>query len=146
MGGVDLLDSLIAQYRTKIRSRKWYLRLFFHMMDVAMVEAWLLYRRDSTSCGVEQKEQLRLMDFKSEVASCLCKKDTLCSKRGRPSLSVQAGLDLKKRRGATAPLPPAPVRLDRIDHCVSGTQQTAPMNDLGHGIDPRIVHASINTD
>ncbi|XP_051948260.1 piggyBac transposable element-derived protein 2-like [Xyrauchen texanus] len=105
MGGVDLLDSLIALYRTKVRSKKWYLRLFFHMMDVAMVEAWLLYRRDSTSCGVEQKEQLRLMDFKSEVASCLCKKDTLCRKRGRPSLSVQAGLDLKKRRGATAPLP-----------------------------------------
>lgn len=29
---------------------------------------------------------------------------------------------------------------------VSGTQQTARMNDLGHGIDPRMVHASIHTD
>lgn len=116
MGGVDLLDSLIALYRTKVRSKKWYLRLFFHMMDMVMVEAWLLYKRDSTNCGVQQKEQLSLMDFKTEVACCLCKEDRICSKRGQPSLSIQTGLDLKRRRGPTAPVPPAPVRLDRIDH------------------------------
>ncbi|XP_062843269.1 piggyBac transposable element-derived protein 3-like [Trichomycterus rosablanca] len=116
MGGVDILDSLIALYRTKVRSKKWYHRLFFHMMDMIMVEAWLLYRRDSIDCGVEKKEQLSLLDFKSEVAGCLCKKDTVCSKRGRPSLSVEAGLDLKRRRGQVAPVPPAPIRLDRIDH------------------------------
>jgi len=28
MGGVDLIDSLIGLYRVKIRSRKWYHRLF----------------------------------------------------------------------------------------------------------------------
>ncbi|KAL2085028.1 hypothetical protein ACEWY4_020546 [Coilia grayii] len=116
MGGVDLLDSMVALYRTKVRSKKWYHRLFFHMMDMAMVQAWLLYRRDSTSSGVDQTAQLSLLAFKSEVASCLCKTDSFCSKRGRPSLSVQAGLDLKRRRGPTAPVPPAPVRLDRIDH------------------------------
>ncbi|XP_062870839.1 granulocyte colony-stimulating factor receptor-like [Trichomycterus rosablanca] len=116
MGGVDILDSLIALYRTKVRSKKWYHHLFFHMMDMIMVEAWLLYRRDSIDCGVEKKEQLSLLDFKSEVAGCLCKKDTVCSKRGRPSLSVEAGLDLKRRRGQVAPVPPAPIRLDRIDH------------------------------
>ena len=32
MGGVDLLDSLIALYRIKLRSKKYYHRLFFHFL------------------------------------------------------------------------------------------------------------------
>ena len=39
MGCVDLMDSLIGLYRTRIRSRKWYLRIFFHMMDLTIVNA-----------------------------------------------------------------------------------------------------------
>lgn len=36
MGGVDLLDSLIALYRIKIRSKKWYHRIFFHIKLFSM--------------------------------------------------------------------------------------------------------------
>jgi hypothetical protein len=45
MGGMDLLDSLLGLYRIHIRSKKWYHRLFFHMLDVIISNAWLLYRR-----------------------------------------------------------------------------------------------------
>ena len=45
MGGVDLLDSLIALYRNKPRPKKYYHRLFFHFLDVTVVTFWLLYRR-----------------------------------------------------------------------------------------------------
>ncbi|RXM98290.1 hypothetical protein EOD39_13311 [Acipenser ruthenus] len=48
MGGTDLMDSLIALYHTKIRSKKWYLRIFFHFMDMLCVNSQLLYRRDFT--------------------------------------------------------------------------------------------------
>lgn len=41
MGGVDLLGLLIAHYRTKARSRKWYHNIVFHMMDFTLVNAWL---------------------------------------------------------------------------------------------------------
>ncbi|MGH0165991.1 UNVERIFIED_CONTAM: hypothetical protein FKN15_049846 [Acipenser sinensis] len=43
MGGVDLLDSLIALYRNKIKSKKWYHRLVFHFLDLIIVTTWLLY-------------------------------------------------------------------------------------------------------
>lgn len=43
MGGVDLLDSLLALYRNKIRSKKWYHRLVFHFLGVIIVTTWLLY-------------------------------------------------------------------------------------------------------
>ena len=45
MGGVDLTDMLIALYRTTIKSKRWYLKVLFHCVVIAKVNAWLLYRR-----------------------------------------------------------------------------------------------------
>lgn len=33
MGGVDLLDSLMGRYKISLKSRKWYMRLFYHLTD-----------------------------------------------------------------------------------------------------------------
>ena len=57
MGGVDLLDCLIALYRTKIRSKKWYHRIMYHFVDMAVVQSWLLYRRDSDAMMIAKNEQ-----------------------------------------------------------------------------------------
>jgi hypothetical protein len=72
MGGVDLLDSLIAVYRIKIRSKKWYHRIVFHLLDMTVVNAWLLYRRDCTSCDIHKKHQYSLLEFKASTAAYLC--------------------------------------------------------------------------
>lgn len=45
MGGVDLLDSFLGKYKIKMRTKKWYLRLFYHFLDIATINSWLLYRR-----------------------------------------------------------------------------------------------------
>ncbi|MGH0114428.1 UNVERIFIED_CONTAM: hypothetical protein FKN15_015930 [Acipenser sinensis] len=55
--GVDLLDSLIALYRIKIRSKKWYHRLLFHFIDMTVVTSWLLYRRDCSAKGVPKADE-----------------------------------------------------------------------------------------
>jgi len=44
MGGVDLSDMLISLYRTRIKARRWYLKLLFHCVDITKVNEWLLYR------------------------------------------------------------------------------------------------------
>lgn len=49
MGGVDLADCLIALYRINIRSKKYYHRLIFHMIDMVIVNSWLLYKRDANN-------------------------------------------------------------------------------------------------
>ncbi|KAK1882233.1 PiggyBac transposable element-derived protein 2 [Dissostichus eleginoides] len=116
MGGVDLLDSLIALYRTKIRSRKWYHKIVFHMMDFTLVNAWLLYRRDCKDCGIPKKEVYSLLKFKAEVASCLCNERKVLKKRGRPSHNVDRDLAEKKRRGSASSVPSTPVRQDHTDH------------------------------
>lgn len=117
MGGVDLLDSLIALYRTKIRSKKWYHRIVFHFFDLTVVQAWLLYRRDSDAMGISQKTQLSLLDFKVNVALCLTQVNKGTTKRkGRPSQSLEVRIEEKRHKGPTAPLPPSSIRLDRFDH------------------------------
>ncbi|XP_054462494.1 piggyBac transposable element-derived protein 3 [Anoplopoma fimbria] len=112
MGGVDLLDSLIALYRNKIRSKKWYHRIVFHMLDLTLVEAWLLYRRDCQS-QIPENARLPLLDFKIQVACCLCMENKVSNKRkGRPSQVVLG----KKKRGRHSFVPPDPVRRDNTDH------------------------------
>lgn len=50
MGGVDRMDQNIATYRISIRSRKWWWPLFAYMVDVAMQNAWLIYRLTGMHC------------------------------------------------------------------------------------------------
>ncbi|XP_054083828.1 piggyBac transposable element-derived protein 1-like isoform X1 [Zeugodacus cucurbitae] len=81
MGGVDLVDGLIGRYHIKMKTRKWTNKLFYHMLDVSMVNAYCLYNRlnkDVLKC--------KLPDFRSEVAETLCLiGSTKPVKRGRPS-------------------------------------------------------------
>ncbi|XP_056639371.1 piggyBac transposable element-derived protein 3-like [Diorhabda sublineata] len=42
MGGVDLLDQGVNNYRIAIHSKKWWWALFTHMLNVTVVNAWRL--------------------------------------------------------------------------------------------------------
>ena len=112
MGGVDLLDGLLSYYRIPVRSKKWYHRLIWHCLDVSVVQGWLLYRRDA---GAEKV--LSLKEFKVSVAESLMKQGKRVStKRGRPSMSVEAAHNAKKMKGPAAPIPNKSVRQDVYDH------------------------------
>lgn len=44
MGGVDLLDSFIGRHKILLKSKKWYIRIFYYLLDVTVCNAWTLYR------------------------------------------------------------------------------------------------------
>ena len=44
MGGVDLLDNNVSNYRINMRGKKWYMPLILWMLDVTMTNAWTLSR------------------------------------------------------------------------------------------------------
>lgn len=67
MGGVDLIDGLIGRYHIRMKTRKWTNRIFYHLIDVAMVNAYILYHRLHS-----EKEKIELPVFRSEVAESLC--------------------------------------------------------------------------
>ena len=57
MGGVDLPDMLIALYLTDIKTRRWYLKILFHCVDICKINAWLLYPHHCNQAGVSKKKQ-----------------------------------------------------------------------------------------
>jgi len=120
MGGVDLLDSLVTLYQIKRRSKKYYHRLFFHFLDMAVVTCWLRYRRDCEDMGLTNKKQLSLLKFKYKIAEALCReeKTTLAtSRKGRRSASLDKAFHAKKARAhASKAIPQQAVRNDNVDH------------------------------
>ena len=44
MGGVDKADMMLSLYKTKCKTRKWYHRIFIHLIHLAVVNAWIIYQ------------------------------------------------------------------------------------------------------
>ena len=84
MGGIDLVDACMARFKYPVKSRRWYIYLFWHSIMIALVNAWMLYRRDATLLGIAKNEQLSQRQFQSQVASALIHVRT--ARPGRPSL------------------------------------------------------------
>lgn len=74
MGGVDRADQNISLYRTQIRGKKWYFPLICHSLDMALQNAWQLYR-----IGGGKKDHLR---FRQSVALSMLETYKKSSKRG----------------------------------------------------------------
>ena len=118
MGQTDNIGRLLSLYRIKIDNRKrFYLKIFFHYCDLAVINSWLLYRRDSSDFADSQKT-MDLWDFKARISSALCSiNQSKKRKVGRPRISdVEYGHLQKRIRGPAKPLPEKSVRTDNVSH------------------------------
>lgn len=98
MGGVDLHDNAIANYRISIRGKKWWWPLFANTLDSTIANCWKLYRKVNNS-------NMTQLDFKSYIAVRLLKSDDAHASNitiGRP------------------PKEPVPneMRFDRVGHVI----------------------------
>lgn len=110
MGGIDLNDFLVALYRTQPGTKKYYVRIFYHLLDVAVVNAWLLYRRH-----MRQREEanMTLLNFRIEVANSLIQYGKkIVKRRGRPTNKKTQ----VRQRVVTSSGPPLEVRYDGVEH------------------------------
>lgn len=105
MGGVDLMDSFLGRNHIILRSKKWYQHFFFHLFDLAVINSWILYRKNAQERNEPKNNLLTMGQFKNELAFVLCNKGiTKDAKRGRPSSStLKEELLSKKRKGSPAP-------------------------------------------
>ncbi|XP_047105236.1 piggyBac transposable element-derived protein 2-like [Schistocerca piceifrons] len=120
MGGVDLLDSIMGRHKILVKSRKWYIRLLYHLLDMGVVNSWPLYRRVAETKGI--RRTMKLSEFRMEIAHCLCRSGQTSAKRGRPSNELENQIQAKKTKGPTAHVPPQDVRLDQVGHLPSYLQ------------------------
>ena len=90
MGGVDFSDMFLFLYRLEIRSRLWYIRIFYYLLDLSLANGWLLYRRHLTQN--QKKSYITLVDFRAEVTDSPIKEgklaDMKCRKRGRETFDL----------------------------------------------------------
>ncbi|XP_024858094.1 uncharacterized protein LOC108249818 isoform X2 [Kryptolebias marmoratus] len=112
MRGPDLSDMLVHLYRTPARSSRWYIPLFGYILDLCIVNSWLVYKRD---CVLLNQKPMSLKRFRLAVAHSLNHANKPESKAGRPSLSP-----LSQRKGHTPrpsrPKPHPDVRYDGLGH------------------------------
>lgn len=79
MGGVDRMDQNVGQYRISIRSKKWWWPLFAVMPDIAIQNAWLLYRMTPSY----QQKKLDLLAFRREIANVYFRRYSVRQQLGR---------------------------------------------------------------
>ena len=94
MGGIDRMDQNIGQYRKNIRNRKWYWPLFTWLLDVAIHNAWLLYRTQN---------EISHLNFRREVVQVYLKRYSVPPKGPGRNPSLTNINDL---------------RYDRLDHLI----------------------------
>lgn len=110
MGGIDLNDFLVALYRTQPGTKKYYMRICYHLLDVSVVNAWLLYRRHMKQTD---KEHMTLLNFRIDIANSL----------------IQYGKNIVRRRGRPANKP-TPVRQRMV--APVGSSLEARFDGVGH--------------
>ncbi|KAH8009778.1 hypothetical protein MRX96_047159 [Rhipicephalus microplus] len=110
MGGVDLCDRMLSFYLTNMRTKKWTIRTLIFMMDVGVVNSWLLYKPDHRELGTQRKSIMQLLDFKLELAHFL-----LASDKGFSSNESDCEA-LQLRKPAVVPLPSPFVRTLSASH------------------------------
>lgn len=64
MGGVDIHDNGVANYRIKIRGKKWWWPLFITMIDSAVVNAWKIQ-------NIINEKNISQLEFRSEIVKAL---------------------------------------------------------------------------
>ena len=53
MGGVDLSDQLVQSYQVLRRTRKWWKALFFHILDIAATNAYIIHSQISPGVTIK---------------------------------------------------------------------------------------------
>ncbi len=69
MGGIDFFDMICTLYKRQIKSRRWYLYLFYHPLMMVMANAWFLYRWESKS--LKKNKPLQMKEFQIQAATSL---------------------------------------------------------------------------
>ena len=102
IGGVDKADMLLSLYGTKLRSRKWCHRIVFHLVSLALIYSFTVYRQTGGKGS--------LLEFQIEISRCLLKADK----------EVDSDEDMENpprfQRSLKAKQTPDQVRNDGVNH------------------------------
>ena len=83
---VDLADMLIALYCISCKTKRWYQKIFWHLINMAKVNAWILDRRHANQSQIPIRDHKTLLVTCIEIfESLIYINNTSRNQRGRPS-------------------------------------------------------------
>ena len=114
MGGVDLSDMLNSLYRNQVKTKRWYIKVLFHCVNIAKVNARLLYKRHCMQLETPKS----LLKFILEISHSLLHRNTIPTvKVGCPSKRMSTDNNTQpehKKRATSNSQPDSDVRLDCV--------------------------------
>ncbi|CAK9827595.1 hypothetical protein ANTRET_LOCUS5276 [Anthophora retusa] len=101
--GVDILDQMARKYSTKAGSRRWPVHVFYNILDLAAINAWVIYK-DVTQVQMSRKEFLLQLaeelsgncDNEAESTSTLSNIQNI---ENRANCQVQVSMQQKQKQG-----------------------------------------------
>lgn len=86
MGGVDRSDHFISNYQFLRQTKKWYRKVFFWLLEVGLVNAYLIYKMVQTKSGTKPMthKSFRESIVEDLVSEQITKRKSNVRKRGRP--------------------------------------------------------------
>lgn len=110
MGGVDLLDQRKSYYEVDRKAKfRFYLRIFFDLMDIACVNALIVYQQCCNS-------KICLLDFKKSVADSMTRKFS-SRKRSFPFVRPNRLSSLLRPRNSPASIDHMPIFKEKRRRC-----------------------------
>ena len=109
---------LISLYRAQVKTKRWYIKVLFHYVDIAKVNAWLLYKRHCMKLETPKTKQTSLLKFISEISHSFLHRNTIpTAKIGRQQMSTNNNTKPEhKKWAASDSQPDSDVRLDCVAH------------------------------
>lgn len=71
MGGVDWKDSHFGRHKISMKSKKWYFRIFYHLVDMTVINTWIVQNK-VLEIKKKPKDMVTLGDFREMLAETLC--------------------------------------------------------------------------
>ncbi|XP_066590647.1 uncharacterized protein [Prorops nasuta] len=132
--GVDVLDQMARKYSVKASSRRWPLQVFYNILDLAAISAWILYK-ETTQVNISRKdflfqltEELR-SKYREEVENTSIPMKEIHAADGRKNCKVQ--ISCKRNRCSNYC---AKCNRNVCGKCVSKTEFILKIGSLRHGM------------
>jgi len=64
MDGVDSFDQLSSYYIPNLKSKRWYMKAFFHLLEISIMNSYIIY---SNICQKANKKSIDHLSFRKEI-------------------------------------------------------------------------------
>ena len=71
MGGVDLADQRVRSYQRNTKTYVWYMKLFFYLLEVAIMNAYILERKNPHHNPPATQKARQMLPFRQELVNNL---------------------------------------------------------------------------